>query len=387
MAGLQADTFTAPSTLSLADMAGLVQDGSASSRTRVAQKLAASYSHGLFGERERSIALEIIRLLIRDTEVEVRTALSREIAACSILPKDVALALAADTQAVAVPLLSVTQVLDDEDLIAIVQATTEVAKLLAIAQREVVSSPLCNALMATDHAEVMCVLLSNPGAMMEERYLLTHWQALRGHATVLEALVKRGGLPPRIAEKLYTAVADDLKGRVAEQYRLPVVLVSETADDQREWASLSFAAHAGDQPNATTSMDALMEQLYRQGNLTPSLIIRSLCMGDMQVFEAAIARLAGIPRVNARLLMADSGAFGFRALYEQANLPQGFYDAIFHLLKVSLAETEHGRLKREDFHRRVVAQIQAKGYDRTVEQMGYLLTLIGGARATAATLH
>src|SRR5262249_43408771 len=55
--------------------------------------------------------------------------------------------------------------------------------------------------------------------------------------------------------------------------------------------------------------------------LTASIVLRALCMGDLAFFEAALARLANLPVVNARKLIYDPGKRGLEAIYRHAQLP------------------------------------------------------------------
>jgi len=57
------------------------------------------------------------------------------------------------------------------------------------------------------------------------------------------------------------------------------------------------------------------------------------------------------------------------------------------LLKISLEETEYGRLRRMDFCKRVVDKIYLEGYHRTVENMEYLIAITGGRVAAKSSLH
>src|SRR5262249_54499092 len=158
--------------------------------------------------------------------------------------------------------------------------------------------------------------------------------------------------------------SEEMKGRLAHMYRLPMIMVEEAAEDAREWATLGMAAPEGNPAlSSEADLEELVDQLYKNNRLTYSLVIRSLCTGDMGFFEAAVARLAGVPRVNARILLFDGGPLGFRAIYEKASMPEGFFEAICILLKISLEETGYGHFRREDFRQRVIARIQSAGYD------------------------
>ncbi len=374
--------------LTMTDIQKLARNPSASARTSIASKVASTYTAGVFNEREKMLAMEILRTLARDTEVRVRREISVHLRDALSVPRDLIRQLAEDVAEVAVPLLQYSFALSEEELIEIVRSTHEVAKLVAVASRESISGELSGALLDTRVHEVFKAVLANRGAVVQDRQLLKHWDMMEDDGTLLDVLVTRGGLSLVVAEKLYAAVSDELKGKLATLYHLPAVVVEEAADEVQEWATLGFAA--GDQAGEAATdaeLENLVHHLYTSNRLNYSLVIRALCTGDLRFFETALSRLAGVPRSNARMLIFDSGPLGFQALYEQAHMPEGFYDAIHALLRIALAETAYGRFKREDFRNRVINGIRNAGYDETVENMQYLLAIIGGKIATTDTIH
>lgn len=375
--------------ISLKDMTRLAGNQSAAARADIAGKVAATLSAGAFNERETHLALDILRVLVRDIESKVRQAISSNLRDCLTVPHDVVLELARDeVPEVAVPLLRYSYILSEEDLVEIVRATKEVAKLVAVAGRDSISADLSDALVETQVNTAIKVLLGNKGAIVREQTISNHWESLSADRGLLEVMVDRGGLSPRLAEKLYSAVSDEMKTKLSKMYRLPMILAEEASEDAREWATLGLALAATDSPHVSDGeLEALVEQLYAGNRLTYSLIIRSLCIGDLRFFEAALAKLADVPRINARILMFDSGDLGFKSLYDRAHMPEGFFEAISMLLRISLEETNYGRLKRDDFRSRVIARIQSAGYHRTIENMQYLLTIVGGKIASAEALH
>lgn len=373
--------------LSVKDMRRLATNPSSQARSDVGGKIAATLSAGVFSDNEALIAVEILRMLVRDSEMQVRRSIADNLRDSLNIPHEMILSLASDVEEVALPLLQYSYVLTEDDLVALVAATREVAKLIAIASRESVSAELSEALMDTEITEVMATLFANKGAKIRDSQLLSRWGRIGGDATLLEVLVHRGGLSMVVAEKLYAAVSDELKPVLNRQYKLPMILVEEAGEETREWTTLALALGDALHEPTEQEVEKLVEQLYAANRLTYSLIMRSLCIGDLAFFETAMARLAGVPRGAARLLMFDSGPLGFRAFYERARMPEGFFEAVRLLLRFSLEETSYGRMRRDDFRNRVVARIQSGGFDRTVENMHYLLTIIGGKIATAETLH
>src|SRR3546814_12955778 len=85
-------------------------------------------------------------------------------------------------------------------------------------------------------------------------------------------------------------------------------------------------------------------------DLTPTLIIRALCVGDMAFFEAAMARLGNVQLKNAKKLIHEGGDLGLRSLYEKAKMPERLFSAVRAAVQI-LAEEDYagGRHDRDRF--------------------------------------
>src|SRR3546814_19692385 len=57
-------------------------------------------------------------------------------------------------------------------------------------------------------------------------------------------------------------------------------------------------------------------------------LFRSLCVGDMAFFEAAMARLGNVQLKNAKKLIHEGGDLGLRSLYEKAKMPERLFSAV-----------------------------------------------------------
>src|SRR5690348_2534329 len=151
------------SSLTQADVARLLAEPSASARAEVADKLAREIDNTLLTDTELSIAHDIVRLIARDVELAVRSALSHSLRKASRLPPDVARRLASDVEAVALPILSDSPALTDADLIEIVrQGSTR--KQEAIAGRAAVSEQVSDALVTQGSEPAVAALLGNAHA-------------------------------------------------------------------------------------------------------------------------------------------------------------------------------------------------------------------------------
>lgn len=356
-----------------ADIELLVREPSAAMRARVTQKIASGYAGGMFSESESQLANDIFRLLLKDTEARVRKVLAEELKHTMQVPRDIMLALARDVAEVATPILQHSYVLSEEDLIQIITATRDYAKWMAIAERDSISKELAHALVETREPDVAKKVIRNRNAVMSDTTIELIMDEFARDNSVLGELVYRGGLSSMFAEKLFHIVSDTLKKQLTKKYRLNRLVVDETVGSSRETATLQFLSPWMSQ----LEINKLIDQMHRNKRLSDSVIIRSLCIGDLRFFETAIARRVGIPASNARILILDPGPLGFKALYESCGLPANFYQAVRTMLLMALEETEYGSYRTTDFGARMSARITRAGYDRTIENMDALLGMIG----------
>lgn len=371
------------------DIKKLTEEPSEQIRGVLAGKIASDFRAKQFSPSEAALAVDIFRILLKDSQAQIRQAMAQELAHSPNAPHDIMLALATDPSAdVSVPVLEHSLVLTEDDLIAIVRSTQELVRLCAITRRESLSQELSHALMETDNAIVLQNLFRNNGAVINETNLLVAWKHMHLSEPLLEALVERGGLPLTVVEKLYHSVSDELKLRLSERYRNYTPLITKAADDAREWELLGIAPVASSLSRDEYELvEDLVDELYYSGRLTHSLVMRALCVGNIAVFECGMARLAEVPRVNARILMLEGSGRGLKGLYKAAGMPEGFYDAVRTLLKLSLEETEYGRFRKRDFRQRVIDRIYMGSYHRTVENMEYLLSIINGKSSAGHYVH
>jgi uncharacterized protein (DUF2336 family) len=137
------------------DVQRLLNDDSSDSRASVLEKIALNYNGDQFKGRERDIAEQVFRLLMKDVALRVRETLAERIKDNINVPRDIMLHLANDVESVANPVLIHSKVLSDADLVSIVEKSHDMGKLLAITKRDAVSPRVSEALVETRYAQVM----------------------------------------------------------------------------------------------------------------------------------------------------------------------------------------------------------------------------------------
>ncbi len=366
-----------------ADVDQLVHEPSAAVRAHIAEKVCVGYHHEEYSDKENQIAEDIFRLLLEDTEVRVRKVLADQLKTTPHVPRDVVIMLANDHDMVACEVLEYSPVLTEQDLMNLVEATHNLKKLKAIAERNTLSIPVSDALIKTGEMQVTKTVLKNRGAHIGNEtydYLLEEYNM---DNSVMEELVYRGGLPYETAEKLFSLVSDKLKKHLTKRYRLPLHVVDDVTENARETATLQFLSPWMSQQD----IEGLVDSMYKNKRLSYSVVIRSLCIGDLRFFETAMAKLVGVPVSNARILLMDPGDLGFEAFYNASPMPESFLQSVKLLYRLASEETSFGRYQRYDFAQRMIDRITAEGYDKKIENISYLLSILGRSTKDVPTLH
>ena len=308
--------MNSPVALSKDSVKRLLADPTPRGRAETAASVAQALSFGSLRQTERQLAGEILELLARDLEVSVRQAVAEHAKSCPFLPRTVACQLASDVESVALPVIRYSSVLTDEDLIAVIEAGTA-TKLAAVASRDDVTSRVSDALIASRDRSAIKVLLGNDGAQISESgygRVIADFGALRD---IQRLLVARPMLPLSVTEKLIAVIAEDLHEELVRKQELPPEIAAELIRQGSEKTLAQAAKSEGSEAEARE----LAKRLKSQNRLSPTLLLRSLCLGDLRFFEAAMGVLAGIPVASARTVLQEGGPDGFRKLFRKTGLP------------------------------------------------------------------
>ncbi|MEQ8354384.1 MAG: DUF2336 domain-containing protein [Kiloniellaceae bacterium] len=362
--------------LSQEDVARLMADPSPDARAATTSKIAAQYDrkHPRMTDAERKLAEEIFRKLASDAEILVREALAANLKSTPDLPHDLALALAKDVDSVSLPVLKFSDVLRDEDLIDIMRGEDASAKQVAIAQRATVSTAVADALIDTGNETAVARLVANEGAELTEEALDRVLANYNESDAVSDSISRRPCLPPAISEQLVSAMAEKLENYLVSKHDLPADAASNLILQTRERATVSLLSRGA----TGADLEDLVYQIHVNGRLTPSLIVRALCVGDMAFFEAALARLADVPLKNAQKLIHDGGDLGLSSIYEKARMPDRLFSAVRAAVQILEEENyDGGRNDRERFAARIIERLLTQFEDpaskMTQDDIDYLM--------------
>jgi len=352
--------------VSRADVERLLQDPSGEVRADAAAKIATHYGGSAdFGEQEKKLAEEIFSLMCRDAEERVRAALSANLKDCEFLPHDIAVTLADDVAAVSKPILQYSSVLTDEDLINIVESTGE-EKQKAIASRAVVSENLSDALIDTRNEAVVGTLVANDGAKISTVSMQRVLDEFQESEMIQSSLISRSRLPMEVSERLVSMVSEKLGEELMLRHELPSDQVSDLILQSREKATLGLIG----QDHDPADFRRLIVHLYQNDRLTPTIMLRAICMGDMDFFEGSLAVRSRIPLSSTREALMRGDQSQITGLLDKAEMPKSLRPAFLAAIQVE-GETEYDGEDgdRERFQRRMIERI-ITNFENPDEAMG-----------------
>tara|TARA_R110002110_G_scaffold92250_1_gene240437 strand:- start:3009 stop:4145 length:1137 start_codon:yes stop_codon:yes gene_type:complete len=340
--------------LSKSDVERLLSDPSVDARADAAAKIATHYDAAAdFGEQEKKLAEEIFSLMCKDAEERVRVALAANLKECPFLPHEIARSLADDVVSVSTPILRFSTVLTDKDLIEIVSSQGE-EKQKAIAARPSVSSDVSDALIDTRNESVVGTLVANDGAQISTGSMQRVLDDFADSDLVKSSMVGRSALPLEVSERLVSMVSDKLQQELIARHELPSDSVSDLILQAREKATLGLMGGK----NHHEDSRRLIIHLYQNNRLTPTIMLRALCMGDMEFFEGSVAVRSRTPLSNARAMIHGGDRKEITDLLERAELPKPLQPAFAAAIDVA-DDTDYdgGDDDQKRFRRRMIERI------------------------------
>jgi uncharacterized protein (DUF2336 family) len=348
-----------------------VRNAPAGERAEATGALARAYLYSELSADDRAAAEGAMLMLLDDASPLVRRALADALAASPDAPPAVIHALAADQPQIAAPILALSPLFVDADLVDAV-ATGSATVQAAIASRAALPRSVAAAIAEVGTAEACLILLENADAdvtpfsidRIAERY---------GHlAAIREPLLARDGVSATTRHTLVTKLSETLAGFVAGRDWLDPDNALRITREACEKVTVALAAESPD-----GEVRPLIQHLRDSGQLTAGLILRALLSGNVPLFEEALAELAELPVARVSGLVHYGGFAGLRALFEKAGLPASTYPAFKEAIE---AMREGGfigdlggaaRLKR-----RMIERVLTRCADQEFGEIAPLITLL-----------
>ncbi len=352
------------------DIHRLMKGETPEQRASVAHRLCRRIALDVLSDDERKYAEEIMAILADDAADLVRRTLSVTLRNSPILPREIALKLAQDIEAVAIPVLQDSPVFTEEDLIELVLSVTA-AKQAAIAARDNISVTLTEVISEHGALEAVRALASNSSAEYTDRAYDDTLRRFGRDEIVQKGLIRREFIPTHIAEKMVSLVSGQLFDMLVNRHELPAQMAIDLAAGARERATIDWWNRPGAQNDLTRFVGAAEPV---NGRLSHSLIMRALCCGQMPFVEHALAELSGVAHQRVWLMIHDAGPLGLQAVFDRAGLPRKMLPAFKAAVNV-FHETEYdgGPNDRARFRARMIERVLTQFQAIPKDDLDYLL--------------
>ncbi len=181
--------------------------------------------------------------------------------------------LAEDIDTVSLPVIQLSTVLGDNDLLAII-AGGNTDKQIAVANRKSVSPKVSDRLVDTNNENVVGALLANDGAQISGASYNKVVEYFPENDNIQALMTDRPTLPLAIVERLVTMVSLELRERIINGHDFPAELADKIVTQGREGALTQSMARE----SCADEIEGLITRLKSKGQLTPTLILRALIL-------------------------------------------------------------------------------------------------------------
>jgi uncharacterized protein (DUF2336 family) len=350
-----------------------VRTAPASERAEATRALARAYLISDLSPDDRLAAEGALLMLLDDVSPLVRQAMAQVFARSIDAPSTIVHALACDHSSVSAPVLEYSPLLIDADLVDMF-ATADATAQAAIARRAGLPVHVSAAIAEVGSAEACLELLENPEAELVV-VSLDRIVARFGHlAAIRETLLMRDDLPARTRLALAEKLSESLAGFVVSRDWLSSDRAEQVHADMRARVSVEVAARSNG-----ADLQSLVAHLRESGQLTPSLILRSLLCGNLDLFEATLANLSGMPLDRVGAILSDRSGTSLNALLTRAGLPvstiPAFREALAAMEEIDFADSL-GSSMRMRLRRRMVERVLTRCGEIDDESIEPLLALL-----------
>lgn len=341
------------------DVDSLAKGQSVENKSSTIKKVAHYYTEqGDLSAKGKQLAEDIFRIMVQDMEVKIRSVLADSVKTSKGLPHDIVSKIISDTESVSTNFIKSYSDLKNEDLISILESQN-ISKQKAVASRYNLSEEISHLISEKCPEEVVSTLISNESANIADRTYENIIQKYKDSDTIKEKLVYRSQVPILIIHRIMDTLSDELKKRLVMVHNLPENMASDLVEQVKEKTTLKISEDF----SSDKQIEDLVRQLYKSDRLTPSLVVRSICMGDLKFFEYALVYLSNTPLIEVRKILFNNQAdFVIRNLLRKAFIPKEMFPAVFSALNVIHdIHFDCGKTTKETFVHKVIERILTIG--------------------------
>ena len=339
--------------LNVAVLEAVVETGSVDARVALTRQLCALIADENTPESEREAVLPVLLKLAVDEARRVREVLAEELVTITNVHADLLFCVIAGEDDIALPFLRMTPSLSPWHMLAVLRVGDE-PRQRTVASRPDITEEAAAYVIKTSPVAVVLALMDNGTVKLDPADMSTIYARLGQAGELVDQLLALPNLPLDIRITQAKRAASRMRQLMAEKSWLPANEATDLVADAEETAVLQVLANA--------AVDALLKAivfLASKNILTPGLIIRAACLGEMRVVEASLAHLAGYTPARAASLIYSRG--GVKSMVAKCGLPSTCTGLLVAYADVVVEAREEGlNLSRENFGRRLLEALMTR---------------------------
>lgn len=304
----------------------LARDKSASARKQLAEDIGSILEIEV-SARESELVADLLTDLMRQSEKEVRLALSEKLSTLSDVPLRLVLEIANDEIEIAEPVLKSSPVLAELDLMYIIKSKPA-SYWQAIAARGSLTDQVINTLAETKDFDTALILVENEGIILTNTALVFLSDMAQDSDELAQPLLMRNEVSAGIAKKLYAYVGAEIRANIAQNYDLDPSLINQAVDDVVADLSSqqSNDAFVPDEHVVFTANTAKM-----QGILNTQMMLTTLRSNNLTSFIAQLHVYTSIPFDVLKHVLSQSHGQGLAMIAKAYGFKKADFISIFML--------------------------------------------------------
>ena len=350
----------------------VIDNGTAAQRLVLAIQLGAFLADATVPEAERNQVVPVVLKLAVDPAADVRRSLADGLCAVADLNADIVFTIVSDEDDIALPFLAATPALNHWHMLAVLRVG-DPARQLCVALRPDISAEALAHFVKSSSIEACLALFDNAAARLGDSEYQGLYARFGQSPEMAERLMARSDLPLDIRIMQAKRASNRMHQLMAERGWVAANDAAELVADAEETAVLRILVEASE-----VELARVVPFLVSKAMLTPSIIVRAACLGEMHVVEKALSHLAGVPVARARDQMAGRGLSGFKGLHAKSGLPASCHGILQAACDVARDEIEEGiTLDAEGFGRRLIEALMTRYEAMPLKERAKHLEFIG----------
>ena len=350
----------------------VIERGDIEQRLLLAEQLGNFLADPSTSDLDRTAVVPIVLKLVVDPIAAIRRALALRLEQVAGLDVDIVFTIISDEDSIALPFLAQTPSLNHWQMMAVMQVG-DISRQAVLAGRPDIAREAVELAIMSASMEASIALLDNPAVHLGDKDYHTIFSRFGQEAAVTDRLLAIATLPLDIRILQARRVSNRMHQLLAERGWLPANDAAELVDDAQETAILGILIEA-----SAAELDRVIPFLVSKSLLTPSILVRAACLGEMAVVERALTHLAGLPPQRVRDLMKGEGLLSFKGLHRKIGLPPSCYGVLQAACDVSAEiEGEGVTLPSEQFGRRMIEVLMTKYESMPLPERAKHLEIIG----------